>query len=202
MIRAWQTGLTARVALAALTALGALTTGPAIAQAQAQAQTQGYPTRPLKIVVPFAAGSGSDVCARLIAEDFSAAFKQPFTVDNRADASAQIGTTQVACAAPDGYTLLIATNAGHSAIAETPGLAAFELMSWVGMVGPAALPEAIVEPLNAPLWRTLSKPEVRDKLVALGAEVVPSTATELDAFIRQQLLSWGTKIRNAGIAPE
>ena len=88
------------------------------------------------------------------------------------------------------------------AIAETPGLAGSELMSWVGLVGPAGLPDAIVEPLNAQLRRTLTKHELRDKRGALGAEVVPSAAGELDAFMRQQLLSWGSKIRNAGITPE
>ena len=60
------------------------------------ATAQGYPNRPVKIVVPFAAGSGSDVYTRLIADDFRMAFNQTFVVDNKGGASAQIGTLQVA----------------------------------------------------------------------------------------------------------
>ena len=306
--------------------------------AAAQQPAAGYPNRAVKLVVPFGAGSGSDVYARLIADDLRAAFGQPVIVDNRPGASAQIGTALVAKAPPDGYTLLVATNTGHSAnpalfrklpyepladftavgrilympyllvvpqgsptgsvaalvdraraapgtlnvgygnsssqvataefsrlagirttpvayksmppalvdliggqldylfvdmstalphlqsgrikaigfslakrtaqmpdlpaIAETPGLAAFELTSWVGLVGPAGLPAEVVERLNAQLRRTLAKPEVRDKLVAMGAEVVPSSPAEFEDFMRQQLAGWTTKIRNAGITPE
>ena len=302
------------------------------------AAAQGYPNRPVKIVVPFAAGSGSDVYTRLIAEDFRAAFNQTFLVENKGGASAQIGTAFVAKSAPDGYTLLTATNTGHSAnpalfkklaydpvadftaigrilympyllvvskasplssvsglierarqapgtlncafgnssgqvalaefsamakirttavpyksmppamtdliggqvdclfadvstalphlqagsikalgfslekrsaqlpaipaIAETPGMAGFELTSWVGLVGPAGMPPEMVERLNAQLKRTLAKPEIRDKLVGMGAEVVPSSPVEMEQFVKQQLASWGTKIRNAGIMPE
>ena len=322
----WRALLTAATAVAVMLS-GA---GPAAAQ--------GFPNRPVKIVVPFAAGSGSDVYARLLAEDFGAAFGQTFLVDNRAGASAQIGTLAVAKAAPDGYTLLIATNTAHSAnpalfkklpyepltdftgigrvlampyllvvpknspfssvaaliararsapntlnygygnssgqvasaefshlahivatgvaykslppaltdliggqldyvfvdvstalphlksgrlkalgfslgkrsaqlpdvpaIAETPGMGAFELMSWVGLVAPAGVPADVLERLNTQLRRTLTKPEVRDKLIAMGAEVTPSTPSEMDEFMRQQLASWGAKIRSAGLTPE
>ena len=302
------------------------------------ATAQGYPMRPVKIVVPFAAGSGSDVYTRLIAEDFRAAFNQTFLVENKAGASAQIGTVFVAKSAPDGYTLLTATNTGHSAnpalfkklaydpvadftaigrilympyllvvskasplnsvsglierarlapgtlncaygnssgqvllaefstmakirttavpyksmppamtdliggqvdclfadvstalphlqagsikalgfsmekrsaqlpnipsIAESPGMAGFELTSWVGLVGPAGLPPEVVERLNTQLRKTLAKPEIRDKLVGMGAEVAPSSSLEMEQFVKQQLASWGSKIRNAGIMAE
>ena len=302
------------------------------------AAAQSYPNRPVKIVVPFSAGSGSDVYTRLIAEDFRAAFNQTFLVENKGGASAQIGSLYVAKSAPDGYTLLTATNTGHSAnpalfkklaydpvadftaigrilympyllvvskasplssvaglierarlapnalncaygnssgqvalaefssqakirttavpyksmppamtdliggqvdclfadvstalphlqsgsikalgfsmekrsaqlpaipsIAETPGMAGFELTSWVGLVGPAGMPVEIVERLNAQLKRSLAKPDIRDKLVGLGAEIAPSSPLEMEQFVKQQLGSWGTKIRNAGILPE
>ena len=87
-------------------------------------------------------------------------------------------------------------------IAETPGMAGFELTSWVGLVGPAGMPPEIVERLNAQLRRTLAKPEIRDKLVGMGAEIVPSSSLEMEQLVKQQLASWGTKIRNAGIMPE
>jgi tripartite-type tricarboxylate transporter receptor subunit TctC len=66
---------------------------------------QPYPNRPVKLVVPFAAGSGSDIFARLLAEDLRLAFNQPFVVENKPGASAQIAAEYVAKSAPDGYTI-------------------------------------------------------------------------------------------------
>jgi tripartite-type tricarboxylate transporter receptor subunit TctC len=76
---------------------------------------QAYPNHPVKIVVPFAAGSATDIIARIIADEFRAAFDQPFIVENKPGASAQIGADQVAQSPPDGYTLFMTTNTSHSA---------------------------------------------------------------------------------------
>jgi len=70
------------------------------------------------------------------------------------------------------------------------------------LLGPAGMPRDVVDRLTTQLRRTLGKPDVRDKLIAVGAEVVPSTPAEMDEFMKQQLASWTTKIRNAGIEPE
>ena len=68
---------------------------------------ENYPSRPVTIVVPVAAGGVTDKTARLIARSLSARWKQPITVDNKPGASSNIGTALVAKAAPDGYTLLV-----------------------------------------------------------------------------------------------
>ena len=68
---------------------------------------QDYPARPVKIVVPFAPGGGTDVVARILAQRLSADLGQQFVVENKAGAGGSIGTDQVAKAAPDGYTLLL-----------------------------------------------------------------------------------------------
>lgn len=70
---------------------------------------QDYPARPIRVVLPFAAGGGTDVLARLLAQRFHEAMGQPVTVDNRIGAGGNIGAEIVAKAQPDGYTLMVST---------------------------------------------------------------------------------------------
>jgi tripartite-type tricarboxylate transporter receptor subunit TctC len=86
-----------------------------VAASCASANAQGYPERPVTLVVPFAAGSGTDAVARVVAQKLAERLKQPVVIDNRAGANAQIGVEYAAKAAPDGYTLLMATATSHSA---------------------------------------------------------------------------------------
>jgi tripartite-type tricarboxylate transporter receptor subunit TctC len=74
---------------------------PAIAWAQ------DYPSKPVKIVVPYSAGGNADILGRTLAQKLGDALKQPFVVENRAGANGGIGTDLVAKSAPDGYTLLV-----------------------------------------------------------------------------------------------
>src|SRR5256885_17194200 len=89
-----------------------LATGIAIAGAVDAADT-GYPNRPVKIMVGANAGGGTDIIARMLAEKFQEAMKQPFVVENKLGASNTIAADFTAKAAPDGYTLLGATNTGQ-----------------------------------------------------------------------------------------
>src|SRR5437016_2383875 len=75
------------------------------------ARAQAYPTRPVRIIVTFPAGSTSDILARPMAQWLSERLGQPFVIDNRPGAGGTIGTEAVVRASPDGYTLLLVAGA-------------------------------------------------------------------------------------------
>lgn len=76
-----------------------------------------WPERPIRLIVPFGPGSGTDWTGRNVAEELAGALGTTVVVENKAGAEGRIGTEFVAKAAPDGYTLMIASSATHSAIA-------------------------------------------------------------------------------------
>jgi tripartite-type tricarboxylate transporter receptor subunit TctC len=92
----------APVLAAVILTIEAFLAGPCLAQ--------DYPTRPIRIVVPFGAGGPADVAARVIGNALQESLKQPFVIENRPGAGAVIGTQEVAKSAPDGYTLLMMSN--------------------------------------------------------------------------------------------
>ena len=300
--------------------------------------SQPYPNKPVRIVVPFAAGSATDIVARLLADELRGAFDQSFIVDDKPGASARIGAEAVAKAPPDGYTLLVTTNTSQSAnphlfkklsydpikdfapvggimnipvivvvnpklpvnslkelieyararpgkvsygygnsigqvtgaafakaagidviatpyksspqamtdllgeqivyavtdmaagqalvntgklralavstekrsslmpdlptMSETPALAGFELVAWVAMFAPAGTPPEIVNRLSVEVNKALAKPDVRARIAGFAAEVTPSTPEQLGVFVKDQLVSWGKRIKDAGIEAE
>jgi tripartite-type tricarboxylate transporter receptor subunit TctC len=82
-----------------------------MAAAACSAQAQDWPNKPVRVVVPFAAGGSTDVAARLVAEYLSRTFGQQVYVENRTGANGVIGIEAVAKSDPDGYTLLVAPDA-------------------------------------------------------------------------------------------
>ena len=85
-----------------------------LATPQPVAAADEYPTRQIKIIVPFPAGAGPDQVARLLGQQLQDAFGQTVVIENRAGALGSLGAQEVARSAPDGYTLLMGTNTTHA----------------------------------------------------------------------------------------
>lgn len=91
--------------------------GMVIGAAPAWAAEETFPTRPVRIVVPFSAGGSADVTARILADRLSTRWGQPVVIENKAGAGTTLGSAYVARAVPDGYTLYLAYNLSFAATA-------------------------------------------------------------------------------------
>ena len=80
------------------------------------AAAQDYPARPVKLIIPFAAGAGTDLTGRIVAQELGKRLHQQFVVENKPGAAALLGTDLVAKSAPDGYTLLWTVSDGLSVL--------------------------------------------------------------------------------------
>ena len=111
----------------------------------APASAQDYPSRPVKIIVPFGAGGPADVTARQIGNILQESFGQPFVVENRTGAGGVIGTVEAAKSPPDGYTLLMMSNtqtANESLL--TPAQRKYELMRDLAPIAPVNSSDLVI----------------------------------------------------------
>ena len=315
----------------------ALLAAPFFAPAIVRAQGAWKPSRPVTMIIPFAAGSGTDTVARLLASLLEQDWGINCVIDNRPGANGAIAAVATARAAPDGHTIMVTTNSPHGATpalmkrptydavadfsplsrmgtyifvfavnqevpartmqeflalakaqpgrltcasgnttgvvgaamlnriggvdvthvpyrssppamtdviagrvssmfadvassraflnegklrplgitsaARTPlfpewptlaevGLSGFELLSFMGAVGPARMPEEMVAAWNAAIRKVWDRDETARRLGEFGIERVTSTPAEFGTFIRQQVEFWGQQARAAGIEPE
>ena len=128
---------TRRAALASITCLATLS--PLLASAQA-----AYPNKPIRVIVPFAAGSTTDIIARAIADKMGASMGQTLVIDNRGGASGTIGQAAVAMAAPDGYTIMIHSSS-HTVSPSTFAKLPFETISdFAGVTPISSTPNVLV----------------------------------------------------------
>ncbi len=110
----------------------------------ASAHAQAWPTRPIRVIVPFSAGSGTDTIARPVLNEMSRLLGQPVVVENRPGAGGTIGMQAVATAEPDGYTLLVHSNS-FTVVPSTYTKLAFDPVNdFVGVMPVASLPMALV----------------------------------------------------------
>ena len=126
-----------RVALTGLTGLLALS--PLLAAAQS-----AYPNKPIRVIVPFAAGSTTDIIARAIADKMGASMGQTLIIDNRGGASGTIGQAAVASAAPDGYTIMVHSSS-HTVSPSTFAKLPFDtLADFTGITPISSTPNVLV----------------------------------------------------------
>ena len=114
--------------------------GTALLSLGINGHAQPYPVKPIKMIIPYAAGQGTDIIGRYVADELSRKIKQSIVIDNRPGAGGNIGTQLTARSPADGYTIMIGTNATHAANAflyDQPGFDAqadFEPIAMIGIL--------------------------------------------------------------------
>jgi tripartite-type tricarboxylate transporter receptor subunit TctC len=148
------------------------------------AWAQTYPARPVRWIVPFAAGGGNDIAARLIGQWLSERLAQPFVIDNRPGAGGNIATEAAVRAPADGYL---------------PG---FEASAWSVFGVPKNTPSEIVNKLNKEINAGLSDPKIKARFADVGATALLGSPADFGKLIADDTEKWGKVIRAANIKPE
>ena len=151
-----------------------------------------YPSKPIRMIVPFPAGSATDTVARILAAPLSQSMGQPIVVENKPGADGAIAGEMVAKSAPDGYTLLMATN---SPLAAVPLLRKNPPYDPVADFTPVSF-------MGRYTFYLLVHAGVPAKTLAELIEYAPSTPEEMGAFLKDQIEVWGRAIRESGIRPK
>ncbi len=127
-----------------------LVTATAAAQSTSTSSGQAFPVRPVRILVPFSAGSVTDLLARTVGEKLTEGWGQQVVVENRPGAASVVGTGIAAMAAPDGYTLLMVSN-GHAVIGSLYSKLAFDpIKDFSGITRVASVTLVLVTPATLP----------------------------------------------------
>ena len=155
------------------------------------AAAAAWPTRALKMVVPFPPGGGTDLAGRIVAERLAAVLGQPVVIENKPGASTTIGTMQVVDAAPDGYTLLFSGSTSFTvnpAVRPRLSYDPFRQLTPIAML--ARAPVVLLTPANGP-YKTLedlladaAKRPGQVNYATFGPGSAPHLATELLASVR------------------
>ncbi len=131
------------ILIATLGIVGTLLSAPSMAQT--------YPTKPIKLVIPFPAGGATDIVGRVVAQQLGVELGQTVVVDNRAGAAGVIGSESVARAAPDGYTILLSTSSTHTiGPILNPKIPYSPTKDFTPIMYLAASPQVVVVPLSSP----------------------------------------------------
>jgi tripartite-type tricarboxylate transporter receptor subunit TctC len=148
--------------------------------ASLSAQTQGYPNKPVKILVGYAAGSSTDIAGRLMGQALSELWKQPVVVENRGGAAGNLAADAVAKSAGDGYTLLLAQNGLAISTAANPKLPFNGEKDLLPVAAVAATPHILIVPNSSPAKSVqdlidMAKKSKLRRTLAQAALVIPTT---------------------------
>ena len=131
------------ILIATLGLVGACLATPSMAQA--------YPSKPIKLIIPFPAGGATDIVGRVVAQQLGVELGQTVVGDNRAGAAGVIGSESVARAAPDGYTILLSTSSTHTiGPILNPKIPYSPIKDFTPIMYLAASPQVVVVPLSSP----------------------------------------------------
>ena len=131
------------ILIATLGIVGTLLSTPSMAQA--------YPSKPIKLIIPFPAGGATDIVGRVVAQQLGVELGQTVVVDNRAGAAGVIGSESDARAAPDGYTILLSTSSTHTiGPILNPKIPYSPIKDFTPIMYLAASPQVVVVPLSSP----------------------------------------------------
>jgi tripartite-type tricarboxylate transporter receptor subunit TctC len=127
------------------------TLGLVVACLSTPSMAQAYPSKPIKLIIPFPAGGATDIVGRVVAQQLGVELGQTVVVDNRAGAAGVIGSESVARAAPDGYTILLSTSSTHTiGPILNPKIPYSPIKDFTPIMYLAASPQVVVVPLSSP----------------------------------------------------
>ena len=156
----------------------------------ANSNAQGFPGKPVRFIVPYAPGGGTDIVARIIGQKLGDAWSQPVVIDNRPGAGSTVGTALAVKAPADGYTLVM------SSISLAFDTTIYEFNTWYGIQVPAATPRAVINRINADVLRALQGADVRGRFAAGGLDPLASTPEAFGTMVRSEITKW-TKVATA-----
>src|ERR1044071_2639900 len=176
-----------------------------VAASAVQAFASGYPSRPVHVIITLTPGSSTDIVGRIVAQKLSEYWDQPVVVENRLGAGGSIGSAAVAKAPPDGYTLLVNSNAHSVNPAIYAKLPYDTLQDFVdiapltmqpnGLWAPAGTPADVVAKISADTHKALADPAVREKLSSLGNEIMAMPPEGFARFVRDEIHEYAEVIR-------
>lgn len=157
---------------------------------------QTYLAKPIRLIVPYPAGGGADIVARMVGNRLTESWGQPVLVENQVGASGIVGNDLVAKSAPDGYTVLF----GITTLVQ--GLKDFEASGWFAMFLPANAPRDIVAKLAAEVTRIRKLPDVAARISDTGHQPGDASLDTFAAVVKADYTVWGRVVRDAQIRLE
>ena len=197
-----------------------------LAAAAAAVHAQGYPSKPVKIIVPFGAGGPADIYARVIAQRLAAPLGQPVVVEDRPGAGSAIGTDVAAKSAPDGNTLLMISNTHtinetlnpklpYNLLRDFAPITQVNVMPNVLVVSPTArvnsvkeliaprgTAAAVIDRLHDETAKILRTPDVQASFQQQGVEPAGTTPAQFAAFLKNEVERWGKVVKFSGAKVE